>query len=400
MSMSSLRAIISTVFAMVVAMAHGQLHPPGPTERGGGTVQGCDTSLYVGFTSQFNGSPYSHVFSAEVQPGSTFITGTVWSCYIYQQLYQYVDVPEMLVEFPGPGDYPVCLTVNALDAGTQLPCSTTTCDLFQPLADSTCISLVPDFTVSGISGGSTVTFMDLSSFAAGVVGTQWTFGDGVSTADVTPTHTFDGPGPFQVCLTVVGPGPVNCTATVCKWLYLGPPGVACSTVLDQGFLFLQHENLVGVLDTSFTAGLDSDITWDFGDGYTAQGNVAVHAYSTGSFELCSTVRVWGPQTIDTCTSTMCRPVEAYAVAVVEEHAQNGSLHMWPNPFSEQLSIAGLGPGVAEISIHDACGRRVYQALAPLSSPFVTLDLEQLAAGTYTLLCTQGERTEVGRVLKH
>lgn len=398
MSMRSFRAIISTLFSLVMGVTQAQLHPPGSPERGGGTVQGCDTSLHVGFTSQFSGAPYSHLFTADVQPGSTFVTGMVWNCYIDPVLYPYYDIPEMGVTFPGPGDYPVCLTVNAVDAITQLPCSTTTCDLFQPLADSTCASLMPDFTIAAISGP-TVTFMDLTAFAAGIELTSWAFGDGVSTAEVTPSHTFDGPGPFQVCLTVTGPGPAYCTATVCKWLYLGPTGVECGTVLDQGFLFLQQENLVGVLDTSFTAGMNTEITWDFGDGYTAEGNVAVHAYPSGQFELCSTVRVWGPLTTDTCISTLCRAVEAYAVAVVEEHATAGVLHTWPNPFSDELAIAGLPPGIIDISIRDACGRLVYQALTQASGPFVTLELPHLAAGTYTLHCTQDDRTLITRALK-
>jgi PKD repeat protein len=397
--MCSLRAIPSLIFALAIGLAQAQLHPVGPIEeRGGGTVQGCDSSLHVAFTAEITG-PYSYVFSPYVTPGATIVTGNVWSWSdnsdsTLHQLYGEMDLP---VVFPNGEEHVVCLTVNAIDAITQQPCSTTTCDLFQPLADSSCISLVPDFTISAIDG-STVTFMDLSSFAAGVQGTYWSFGDGMSTAEVTPSHTFYGPGPFEVCLTVQGPGPVYCTATVCKWLYLGPAGVPCGTVLEQGFLFLQQDNVVGVLDTSFTAGMNTNITWDFGDGYTAEGNVAVHAYSMGAYELCSTVRVWGPLTTDTCTSTMCRTVDAFLGTAIEGQETNGPLHAWPNPFSEELAITGLEAGVAHVRIHDACGRSVYQALAQ-AGPLVTLDLSQLAAGTYTLHCMQGGRTNVVRAMK-
>jgi len=396
MIMTKLSPAIPMLFLATTSVAQAQLYPIEREARGGGTIQGCDSSLHVGFSSLII-DPFTYVFNAEVDSGITAVTGSLWSYYT-TDFYQLLGEVDLQIAFPGSGDYPVCLTVNAIDPETQQPCSTTTCDLFQPLADSSCLSLVPDFTIAAVDG-QTITFLDQSSFAAALEQLYWSFGDGAFTAQVSPSHTFSGPGPFEVCLTVIGPAPVYCSATVCKWLYLGPTGVDCSVVLDQGYLFLQQEDLVGVLDTSRTSGMNTAVTWDFGDGYIAVGNVAVHAYEAGSYDLCSTVRVWGPLTTDTCISTLCRTVEAYPVAVVDELSEGLLVNAWPNPFSDHLSLSGLEPGMVDIAIHDACGRLVHQAFARTDGPSLTLSLERLAPGAYTVRYAQDARMFIARALK-
>ena len=374
-----------------------QLYPPAHSEvRGGGTMQGCDTSLHVGFTSEIVGA-YTHVFTPAVSPGGTVITGSQWN-YYSTDLFQLAGDQNLQVTFPGIGDYPVCLTVSAIDVDGQQPCTTAVCDLFHPLADSSCSSLLADFTIASVDG-QTVTFADLSSFAADIMQHYWSFGDGASSVQGVAEHAFDGPGPFEVCLTVVGPAPVFCSATTCKWLYLGPSGVECGTVLQQGFLFLQQENLVGVLDTSSTFGMNNAVTWDFGDGSFAEGNVAVHAYAQGSFQLCSTVRVWGPLTTDTCTSTLCRTVEAVPMVGLAEQVGDEPLSAWPNPFTDRLVLSGLRTGPVEVRVYDALGRVVYQALAQSGSASLNLNLDALAPGTYAVHCSQAGRGYVKRALK-
>ncbi len=395
--MVTLRRALLLLLLAATSLVQAQLYPPAHSQaRGGGTMQGCDTSLHVGFTSEIV-SAYTHVFTPVVSAGATAITSSNWNYYT-TDWFDLLGEVNLQVAFPGMGDYPVCLTVNAIDADGQQPCSTTVCDLFQPLADSSCASLVADFTIASVDG-QTVTFADLSSFATDITQHYWSFGDGASTVQGVAEHSFDGPGPFEVCLTVVGPAPIFCSATTCKWLYLGPSGVECGTVLQQGFLFLQQENLVGVLDTSSTFGMNNAITWDFGDGTVAEGNVAVHAYPQGSFQLCSTVRVWGPLTADTCTSTLCRTVEAIAMVGVAESLGVESLRAWPNPFFDKLTLTGLAPSTADLRIHDACGRVVYQALIPGGSHSLSLNLEALAPGTYILQCSQEGRAYYARAMK-
>ncbi|MEO8588497.1 MAG: PKD domain-containing protein [Flavobacteriales bacterium] len=394
--MALLRTSLLTVLLAATLLVRGQLYPTEFAARGSGTVQGCDTSLHVGFTSEIVG-PYTYVFSPVVTPGITAITGSVWSYYT-TDFYQLLGEVNLQVAFPGAGDYPVCLTVNAIDPETLLPCSTTTCDLFQPLADASCASLIADFTISAVDGQA-VTFADLSSFTATIEQSYWSFGDGTSSVEAMPSHTFDGPGPHEVCLTVVGPAPVHCSTTMCKWLYLGPAGVECSTLLEQGYLLLQQDNLVGVLDTSHTSGMNSAVTWDFGDGTIAEGTVAVHAYDGGSFQLCSTVRLWGPLTTDTCISTLCRTVDAFPAAFVGERADGNDVHTWPNPFTDHLSLSGFTPGVVDIRVDDACGRSVYRALVHTENRSVVLDLGHLDQGTYWVRCTQAGLVHTGHTVK-
>ena len=66
----------------------------------------------------------------------------------------------------------------------------------------------------------TVQFVNQSSGTISVV--SWNFGDGNSSGDVNPKHTFGTPGLFTVTLTVSGPGgtsnvsrQINVTSPTC-----------------------------------------------------------------------------------------------------------------------------------------------------------------------------------------
>ena len=141
---------------------------------------------------------------------------------------------------------------------------------YDALTDSSCLDLDPDFTL-GLINGATITFQDLTTFADQSFSTSWSFDDGAAVAGQQATHTFDGVGPHRICITVTGGTPGYCSATLCKWLYLGPGDAECELFLDPGFLHVSSGQLVGVLDTSVTSGLEHEITWDFGDGTTSQG---------------------------------------------------------------------------------------------------------------------------------
>lgn len=362
------------------------------------TYQGCDSSQVVSFTDSLLGD-LTYRFEPEIIPGATNVFGTVWSVYdgSFQQAYgsEYDHV------FPAPGEHLVCLTVNAFDLVTQQPCSTTVCRLQYMYQDESCVDLVPDFTISAVAGQA-ITFVNESSYQAiDLVGGTWSFGDASLAAGAEVTHQFQGTGPFEVCLTVTLDGPVECTATVCKWLYLGPVPVECDTLLDPGFVLVQQMDLVGALDTSITSGMEHSITWDHGDASPLQlGRYTIHSYpSAGSYDLCSTIRIWGPLLADTCARTICRTVVVMtAVGVDDVQADPRLLMAWPVPTHQDVVLAGLDPGNAQLQVYDGAGRLVLER-----SVFVTrhamLDLGTLPAGNYTLRSVQATGVRSVRLQK-
>ncbi|MBK8499011.1 MAG: T9SS type A sorting domain-containing protein [Flavobacteriales bacterium] len=387
-----------TAFALLAgrgASAGAQLFRDQSNERGGGLMQTCDSSMHVGFqTTLLN--DYACVFDPVVVPGQTVPSDMVWS-YYYSSSFQQAYGNQLQLTAPWADPYPVCLTVNAYDLQAQQPCSTTVCDMIAPVSNVICTTLVADFEIAAIDG-QTITFQDLSSFDGIIQQALWSFGDGASTAGVAPTNTFAGSGPFEVCLTVISGPPYYCTTTLCQWLYLGPGNVECAELVEQGYLYLESGNLVGVIDTSRTSGMYSSIDWDFGDGATAFGNMAVHQYTwPGEFQLCGTLRAWGPLLADTCVSTVCRTVVPQAVSVHEYGAV--SYAAGPNPFTDEVTITGVGLDHAAITLHDALGRRVGVRYSAAAYDRVIVDVSQLAAGHYTMRIESPLRTTVLRLIK-
>ncbi|MEX1132813.1 MAG: PKD domain-containing protein [Flavobacteriales bacterium] len=362
------------------------------------TYQGCDSSQIVNFTDSLLGD-LTYRFEPDIIPGATNVFGTVWSVYDGSFLQAYGSEYDHV--FPAPGEHLVCLTVNAFDLVTQQPCSTTVCRLQYMYQDESCVDLVPDFSISAVAGQA-ITFVNESSYQAiDVVGGTWSFGDASLAAGAEVTHEFQGTGPFEVCLTVTLDGPVGCTATVCKWLYLGPVPVECDTLLDPGFLMVQQMDLVGALDTSITSGMDHSITWDLGDDSPLQlGRYTVHSYpADGSYELCNTVRIWGPLLADTCARTVCRTVLVMtAVGMDEEEDRSDQLTAWPVPAQQEVMLSGLEPGAARLEVYDSGGRLALERSVHVVQ-LALLDLGALPAGVYTVRSLQASGHRVVRVLK-
>jgi PKD repeat protein len=366
--------------AILARPASAQLHPEGSLERGGAIIQGCDPSLQVDILPVLTG-PYTYAFYSAVEPGNNSVLDLVWQCYngsFYEQTGAYCDVV-----FPGQAEYPVCLTVNAFDLTASIPCSTSVCRLIEALPDVSCESLDADFTIAAING-QTITFTSTSEFSDPLQ-TFWSYGEEAMNGEPEGTHTYSGPGPHKVCMTVVGPPPVYCNATVCKWLYLGPGDLPCEVVVDQGFVLYQENDLIGVLDTSMTSGMESDVLWDFGDGSSSTGRLAVHRYTMpGTYTLCSTVDVWGPLLSDTCSNMACVPVETMTMVTVPEHPDQELLRAWPVPLTDRMHVIAPWPD-ASLVLMDTQGRQVaHWMLAGQGEQ--AIDLNNVQPGAYVLEC--------------
>jgi len=370
------------------------------TQRNGedATYQGCDSSQVVNFTDTILGN-LTYTFEADIIPGATTVYSTVWS--VYDGNFQQAFGPTYDHTFPAPGEHLVCLTANAFDLVTQQPCSTTVCRLQYMYQDESCEALVADFTISAVAGQG-ITFVDQSTFTSAIVYRRWSFGDATQAYYVDEvSHEFAGTGPYEVCLTVVGAGTVGCTATVCKWLYLGPVPVDCDALLSPGFVLIQELDLVGALDTSITSGMERSITWDLGDDSPLQlGRYTVHSYPLdGSYELCSTVRIWGPLLADTCARTLCRTVYVMAaVGLDEAEHDDRSLKAWPVPTNQEVMLSGLDPAPALLKVYDAAGRVVLERNVQ-GGKLVMMDLGALPAGVYTVRSVQPGGQRMVRLLK-
>ncbi len=357
----------------------------------------CGPGVSVDFTQEIVG-PLTYQFTTDVQLEGMLSAIHTWMLVETDGWTGSFQDEELVHTFQQPGDQLVCLAVQGLTTNWE-ECAAITCKVVDVLQDSSCADLVADFTIAGVDGN-TITFEDLSTFPAGIEAVHWNFQGEVSTS-ATPQHTFVGSGPHEVCLTVTGPGPVHCTRTVCKWLYLGPVPVPCEQLFTPGFIHVVYDRFVAVMDTSSTAGMERTVWWDFGDGSPAEtGAIAVHEYDwPGSYELCSMVQFEGALTNGICNQTHCLAVEVGGMAtLVADPATRSGPGAYPIPFNEKVHLTGLGPGPLAWALFDPMGTRVRQGDLPVADTAV-VEFGTLPAGVYILRGVQAERTWSLRLIK-
>ena len=182
------------------------------------------------------------------------------------------------------GNYTVTLTVTNDDGQTGTAMQTVTVD------DPPTVSVTPSATVttpsSPVSFASTASSPDAGT--GGSISTyHWNFGDGTSAAVQNPSHTYTSPGAYTVTLTVTDD--------------LGVSSSASTTITVDAVptvTFTASANPVTAGSTvAFNAGGSSDAygtitsySWNFGDGTTATGVTASHAYaSPGTYSVSLTV---------------------------------------------------------------------------------------------------------------
>jgi len=162
-----------------------------------------------------------------------------------------------------------------------------------------------DFTTQNNCQNNAVLFEPAASMNTNAIGSwSWAFGDGVTTTQQSPTHSYATAGTYNVTLTVVDTS--GCTNTITKPVIIIPePNVnftnsqpACK---QSSVLFNDLSNApVGYI-----------VRWDwvFGDGSTLTVNFpgnpnVTHIYNNyGTFNVTLTIT-----TNDSCTKTVTKPV--------------------------------------------------------------------------------------------
>lgn len=138
-----------------------------------------------------------------------------------------------------------------------------------------------------------VALLDSSSLST--MSFTWDFGDGTTSNEAFTSHTYSNDGEYVVCVTLVTAS--GCTAIDCNNLYVGiiPPPYC-----NSSFSYFS----TGSGNYQFTAAeIDESIEyqWSFGDGTSATGANATHAFTDGYYNVCLTVN-----TNDGCTNTSCQ----------------------------------------------------------------------------------------------
>ncbi|MBX2973667.1 MAG: T9SS type A sorting domain-containing protein, partial [Flavobacteriales bacterium] len=211
----------------------------------------------------------------------------------------------------------------------------------------------------------------------------WEFGDGTTSTDPAPGHTWALPGPHFVSLTRQMAG---CTSTYGRWVEVDGNGTTCGPGLFADFV----PQFNGPLTTFTPSLVSTGITpmlgiWSYGDGTIDTAMVGSHVYEEawGSYQVCMLVGALAQASLDTCFSLVCRTIDLYSMAGVGEVSRM-ALGAWPNPADGVVHLRWPGPSTqATIRWYDMLGRPVKEWTQVLE-PTTTLRSDDLPDGLYVL----------------
>jgi len=171
-----------------------------------------------------------------------------------------------------PNNVPVCT-----QSFTKLVSITDTCNLVVNFSSS--ITAATPLTVS---------FQNLSVPLVSSDSTIWSFGDGTSSYDVNPVHTYANAGTYVICLIVkkiTNTTSAPCIRYLCRTITVSTP---CNFNVNFNWHLDSVNNRKVFFNNLSTPPTASAIAvWSFGDGSTTTSWNAVHEYAhAGTFIVC------------------------------------------------------------------------------------------------------------------
>ena len=268
-------------------------------------------------------------------PGIDFFSNTTGTTYFWD----FGDGNTSTQQFPthiyaSPGTYYYCLSIDSCPP---------VCDSVQVTVNNPCnINAGFNFTDNG--GGN---FIFTSTATGNISNHYWNFGDGNTSTQINPSHTYATNGSFPV-QQIVYDSSNNCIDMTV--LTITVTGVSNPVSCNAAFVVIPDSNSSNVTVLNTSTGNNLSYFWDFGDGNTSTLAYPSYTYTTpGPFWLCLTV------TGGNCTSTYCDSINSGGTVLkqtgftvnVQAHTGTGlnenvniisELNTYPNPVKNQLTI--------------------------------------------------------------
>lgn len=288
-------------------------------------------------------------------------------------------------QFDTAGTYTVCLTLTNT-VGPE--CTATYCrQVVVPL--NSCDGLLAAYFEHYGASTNTNTFVDMS-VGSSEGGWLWEFGDGTSSTEMAPEHTWFLPGPHFVSLTRrVG----ACSATYGRWVAVdgnattcGPPGLFTDFVVEQ------NGDVVSFSPSVIANGVIPAISvWSYGDGEVDTTATGEHQYLLpGTYQTCLLVGALTQPELETCFSMVCRthevvPVTSIAPSKIEQPS------IWPNPADDLLWVRlPTASDRGSFRVMDLLGRELIVGWVATSEPSL-IEVDKLEPGNYIIEVLVGRK---------
>ena len=243
----------------------------------------------------------------------------------------------------------------------------------------------------------TVSFYDLSF---GAVETwAWDFGDGATSDEQNPTHTYAQDGIYTVTLSITTLD--GCESEASFEIYVGDD-FPWAPEPDCQALFIPLPDSIGgngiqFIDVSFSQGVTLEWTWDFGDGATSNEQNPYHVYAQpGIYTVLLEIES------DSCNSVISFEVDtqnpwnfnqqpaklgvAGGTTAIKENPAFKEVKVFPNPATTEINVAFTmaKAGNYELRITDLSGKTLdrVQQYAQTGANLARLNISQLTPGLY------------------
>lgn len=201
--------------------------------------------------------------------------------------------------YPISGTYEVCLRASNGEGCNNIYCEAITITVPCEVASSFTYSL----------SNQDVSFISMAT--GNVTNVEWNFGDGNTSTDLAPVHTYADTGSYIACLTAYSGE--DCSDPYCATIEVDAPEVCAIT---PAFGQTVNGLAVDFVDTSM--GDYDEVSWNFGDGSSSGEANPTHTYAEeGTYFVCISIR----NTLTACNEMACANV---TVTVTVPNGNNGN----------------------------------------------------------------------------
>lgn len=231
----------------------------------------------------------------------------------------------------------------------------------------------------------------------------WDFGDGDTSTQQGPQHTYSHPGMYYVCVTTMRFD--GCISKVCDTIYVSTDStLACHADFDYTLYpdSFDGVNRIAVFN-NLSTGNHLIYHWSFGDGDMSNSESPIHYYdSNGVFYVCLVVR----DTAGTCFDTICKSVYIVNDTTTGMSTLSNSLNdfkVYPVPFNDALKIrfTSRTDKPVSIRIYNTLGILQHEEARPANTGTneYEVNAERLVKGVYFIELSNGDGTITKRTIK-
>lgn len=278
--------------------------------------------------------------------------------------------------------------------------------------DTVYVNYCYSYFISNTQQNGTVNFNSYATHSPFGTTYNWDFGDGQSSSQRSPSHTYSNPGTYNVTHSVIDTfNQVICSYTDSVIVVGGSQNCSASYSI--------------VKDTSTTFGVilynnssnetSHQYSWDFGDGQSGTGRTPNHLYQNfGSYVVCLTITdsiyncnitycdTVGMDTLGNLKSGFRLEVKNPLITSIKEIDKSAfeSLSIFPNPANSTVSVdLSDVEQTVHLRLMDLSGKIVLSKMNVQSGMIEQLNIENLNDGFYFLSIESENNRRVEKIVK-